>query len=89
MKESGYDFIECGSCGCYHKPDWYGDCRDDAHRFTFDQIPEDARVLTIEEQMEDEDEGEPYITVPEGEDVASADCGCRISDNEYGKPVFY
>ena len=24
---------KCGSCGAYHRPDFDGDCRDDAERF--------------------------------------------------------
>lgn len=24
---------ECGSCGCYHRPRFAGDCRNDAERF--------------------------------------------------------
>ena len=26
-------FIECGSCGCWHRSDFYGDCREDSERF--------------------------------------------------------
>jgi hypothetical protein len=24
---------ECGCCGCYHRPGFTGDCREDANRF--------------------------------------------------------
>jgi hypothetical protein len=24
---------ECGCCSCYHRPEFYGDCRDDNERF--------------------------------------------------------
>jgi len=27
------DIEECGCCGCYHPPNYFGDCRDDAYRF--------------------------------------------------------
>jgi len=27
------DLEECGCCGCYHRPDFFGDCRDDKERF--------------------------------------------------------
>jgi hypothetical protein len=27
------DLVECGSCSCYHPADFFGDCRDDDHRF--------------------------------------------------------
>lgn len=45
-------FIECGCCGHYHKPDFWGDCRDDANRFSMTQIeamPEDVLVEDLEE----------------------------------------
>lgn len=31
-------FYECGICGHCHPWDWNGDCRDDANRFTNDQL---------------------------------------------------
>ncbi len=33
-----YLFVECGCCGGYHAPDYTGDCRDDAHRYTPEQM---------------------------------------------------
>lgn len=27
--------VPCGCCGHYHRPDYDGDCRNDAERFTF------------------------------------------------------
>jgi hypothetical protein len=51
-----YEYIECGCCGQYHRIDYYGDCRNDAERFTFEDIPETDNILTLEEQMENEDE---------------------------------
>lgn len=40
--ESGLPvYEECGCCGHRHRPGWVGDCRDDAHRFTDEQL--DAR----------------------------------------------
>jgi hypothetical protein len=26
-------FVECGCCGCYHRTDFTGDCREDSERF--------------------------------------------------------
>lgn len=26
-------FIECGCCGCFHRTDFAGDCREDSERF--------------------------------------------------------
>ena len=31
-------FYWCGICGYFHPADWNGDCRDDAHRFTSEQL---------------------------------------------------
>jgi hypothetical protein len=31
-------YYECCICGHYHPRDWNGDCRDDAHRFTLQEI---------------------------------------------------
>lgn len=36
-------FIECGSCGAYHRADFHGDCREDAARF--EELPEGARLV--------------------------------------------
>lgn len=44
-------FIECGCCGCYHRDDFYGDCRENSERY--DDPPDDAEIVTLEEQMEE------------------------------------
>jgi len=31
-------YVECGCCGHYHAPNFIGDCRDDANRFSADLI---------------------------------------------------
>uniref|UniRef100_A0A6M3LEB3 Uncharacterized protein n=1 Tax=viral metagenome TaxID=1070528 RepID=A0A6M3LEB3_9ZZZZ len=54
MKKEG--FVECGCCGSYHQIDFHGDCRDDGNRFHFDELPEGADILTLEEQMEGKNE---------------------------------
>ena len=33
-------FYRCACCDCYHPCWWDGDCRDDEHRFTPDQLDE-------------------------------------------------
>ncbi len=33
-------FVDCGSCGHYHRTEYAGDCRDDAERFTADDLDE-------------------------------------------------
>ncbi len=33
-------FVHCGSCECYHRVDYYGDCRNDAERFFPDDLDE-------------------------------------------------
>lgn len=45
-------FVECGCCGAYHRADFAGDCREDSERF--DDPPASARVITLEDQMENE-----------------------------------
>jgi hypothetical protein len=41
-------FYECGCCGHYHKVDWYGDCRSDGNRFTYDEMVQHAMDMTGE-----------------------------------------
>jgi hypothetical protein len=50
----GYDFIECGCCGSYHRADYFGDCRNDSERLELENIPVGARITSVEQQMEDE-----------------------------------
>ena len=52
--EFNYDFVECGCCGEYHRPGYWGDCRNDEERFS--DVPDDATIYTLEEQMGDNDE---------------------------------
>lgn len=33
-------FLDCGSCGCYHREDFRGDCRQDDERFTAGELDE-------------------------------------------------
>lgn len=47
-------WVECGQCGHYHPAFWFGDCRDDKHRFGPEAIEKGDIVITLEEQMEDE-----------------------------------
>lgn len=61
---SDHLYVECGCCGSYHKPGFTGDCRDDANRFTPEQMEAEHgpdvwdRVLDLETQMsKDEEEG--------------------------------
>ena len=41
-------FMECGSCGAYHRADYWGDCRNDEERFL--NPPADSVCFTLEEQ---------------------------------------
>lgn len=43
-------YVECGCCGHYHRVEFGGDCRDNAHRFTAEQI-ESMHGVTIWEQV--------------------------------------
>lgn len=42
-------FYRCGICDCYHAIDWDGDCREDAARFTPDELDAKYGVLGWEE----------------------------------------
>jgi hypothetical protein len=46
-------FYECGICGAWHDNDWHGDCREDAARFTLEEI-----------EAEHGEEGIGWIEVP-------------------------
>ena len=41
-------WAECGCCDHLHPADWWGDCRDDDHRFRNDEVPEDADIEYID-----------------------------------------
>ena len=32
------EYYECGICGCYHRAEFNGDCRDDSERLDIDEI---------------------------------------------------
>lgn len=42
-------FAECGSCGAYHRADYWGDCRNDDERFEYPA--DDPRLMLQEEGM--------------------------------------
>jgi hypothetical protein len=49
-------YVECGSCGGFHRSDYWGDCRNDAERFTAEDLdtkhgPNNWDYLSIEDQM--------------------------------------
>ncbi|RWE37431.1 hypothetical protein [Mesorhizobium sp.] len=33
-------YVECGCCGHFHLPEFFGDCRDNANRFNHMQLDE-------------------------------------------------
>jgi hypothetical protein len=43
-------FVECGSCGAYHRSDFEGDCREDSERYP-EPPPEAEEIISVEEQM--------------------------------------
>jgi hypothetical protein len=38
MVQTYIELEECGCCSCYHRPEFLGDCRDDAERFPTWQV---------------------------------------------------
>lgn len=44
-------FYDCSICGLLHPWNFNGDCRNDDKRFTFDEIPEDSKIHTMEERI--------------------------------------
>ena len=45
-----HTFVECGSCGCFHRTDFYGDSRNDDERY--DEIPDGGEEVF--EDLEDQ-----------------------------------
>lgn len=41
-------FVECGSCGSYHRIDFEGDCREDSERYY--DLPDDAILIWKEDK---------------------------------------
>jgi hypothetical protein len=52
-------FLECGSCGEYHRENYHGDCRNDAERFSYDHLIQyfDPEIMEIVDLYEQEMEG--------------------------------
>lgn len=55
-------FYECGICDCIHRWDFDGDCRNDAERLNFDDIPTNAEVRTWDDRIRAD------LEVPESDD---------------------
>ncbi len=51
-------YFECGICGCFHLWEFQGDCRDDSQRFTSDSIKDDDEVLTWDDRIDADRDGE-------------------------------
>lgn len=45
-------FYECGICSCIHPWDWNGDCRDDANRFSLDDLARDDELLSMDDRVQ-------------------------------------
>lgn len=43
-------FYECGGCGCYHREDFWGDCREDSERYP--ELPDGAEEIYWDEDEE-------------------------------------
>ncbi len=51
-------YYECGICGWYHPWDFKGDCRDNANRFSDEEIPFDAEIRSMDERVDADLRGE-------------------------------
>lgn len=48
--------IECGCCGCFHREEYYGDCRNDNERFFSPKDAETRLGVEVEiDYLEDDD----------------------------------
>ena len=45
-------YYECGICDHLHPWEWDGDCRDDANRFTNEDVPFDAVIHSMSERVD-------------------------------------
>ena len=52
-KKPSVKIIHCGCCECYHRVDFYGDCRDDSERFDDLEDAQDRLGVPILETFED------------------------------------
>ena len=71
------EVLLCGQCGHYHFLGWTGDCRDDAHRFTTDDLDakfgKDGWDCVI-----DEEEGDGEDEAPLTDEAFCSVCECRV-----------
>ena len=44
-------YYECGICEHLHPWNWNGDCREDANRFTLEQVEGNTQIRTWEERL--------------------------------------
>jgi hypothetical protein len=49
-------FVECGSCGEFHRADYWGDCRNDEERYSLEDLEEMEYpdIEWLEDQIESE-----------------------------------
>jgi len=50
-------YYDCGICGQYHPIEWNGDCREDASRFTLDELDSEHLVASCPVPKEEGDDG--------------------------------
>lgn len=60
-------YYQCGICGCLHPWEWNGDCRENANRFTLDQLEDmygddywHLDIRSMEERIIADNEENPY-----------------------------
>ena len=58
--------VECGCCGCYHRTDFHGDCREDSERFASPEDAEERLGCSVEEVDPEDPRAESNVLPPIG-----------------------
>lgn len=71
-------YFECGCCGHYHPEGWYGDCRDDDHRFMASELEDEncnplSGVILVDLEEETESDNDCHCD----------NCGKKIPPEEF------
>ena len=70
-------YVECGCCEHYHRASYHGDCRNDSERFTADDLPSGAEIVTLEDQVDNENNPKGLNTLTDLEPEPPTVCVLR------------